>query len=255
MFLLACASTPVPQAETEPPLAIKWVRDAAEYRALSLQAYRAASLALPGLLADKSWSAIPYQSDADDLPPAIIMDVDETSVTNVEFQATFEPPFEDIKLETWNRENKATPVPGAAEFVKLARDSAVEVFFITNRPCETRQDNNDPCPHKTITIQDLTEAGMPADAEHVLLSRERPDWGSEKKTRRDWVAQDHRVIMLIGDDLGDFVPCVRRRPSGPCTEGSTIAKRYALTEEHREFWGTGWIILPNPMHGTWTSVR
>lgn len=254
IFLSGCAAAPEPEAAGETSLAIKWVRDAAEYRALSLQAYRAASLALPGLLADETWSAIPYQRDVANLPPAIILDVDETSLTNVHFQETFEPPFEDIKLENWNRENKATPVPGAPEFVKLARDSGIEVFFITNRPCEPRPGNEHPCPYESITVQDLTEAGMPTDASHVLLSRERPDWGGEKQTRRDYVAKSYRVIMLVGDDLGDFMPCVRRRPGGGCTEGGTIANRYALTDEHREFWGTGWIILPNPMHGSWTSV-
>lgn len=254
ILLFGCASSPEPQAESELPLAIKWVRDAAEYRAVSLQVYRSASDALPGLLADESWSAVPYQTGAGDLPPAIIMDVDETAVTNVMFQVTLQPPFRDIKLENWNNENQATPVPGAAEFVKLARDAGVEVFFVTNRPCELRPNAEHPCPHKPITIQDLAEAGMPTDASHVLLRDERPGWGGEKKTRRDWVAKTHRVIMLFGDDLGDFIACVRRRPSGPCTEGGTIANRFALTDEHREYWGAGWFVLPNPMHGSWTSV-
>lgn len=255
LLLSACSTVSQPELDEDIPLAIRWVRDAAEYRALSLQAYRAASEALPGFIADESWSAIPYQTGAERLPPAIIMDVDETSVTNVAFQVMLEPPFRNVKLENWNRENKATPVPGAPEFVKLARDSGIEIFFITNRPCVPRSDTDHPCPHEPVTVQDLTEAGMPVDASHVLLSGEREGWSREKKSRRDWVAGNYRVIMLIGDDLGDFIPCVRSRPRAPCTEGGTIANRYALTEEYRDYWGSGWIVLPNPMHGSWTSVR
>ena len=53
--------------------------------------------------------------------------------------------------------------------------------------------------------------------------------------------------MLFGDDLGDFIPCVRRTPLAPCTTGGTIANRYALTDEHAAYWGAGWYILPDPM--------
>ena len=243
------------RAADTPPLAITWVKDAAEYRAVSLQAYRAASLALPALVDDKSWSAIPYQSGADALPPAIIMDVDETVVTNVLFQLELEPPFRNSKLDDWNAANKATPVPGAPDFIRLARASGVQVFFVTNRPCEPKLDVSHPCPQEAVTIQDLNEIGVAADADHVMLSNEKPEWSREKKIRRDLIAEDYRVIMLIGDDLGDFIPCTRRRPLAPCTEGGTIENRRALTDEHADYWGAGWFVLPNPMHGSWTTVR
>src|SRR5690606_34740903 len=76
---MGCAQPGVaPPADEEPDLGILWVRDSAEYRALSLQAYGAAAEDLDGLLGDKTWSALPHQADAHDLPPAIIFDVDET---------------------------------------------------------------------------------------------------------------------------------------------------------------------------------
>jgi acid phosphatase len=129
----------------------------------------------------------------------------------------------------------------------------VRVFFLTNRYCDTTTDET--CAQKSIAVQDLIEVGIPAQDADVSLAGERPDWGSEKKVRRDYIAENHRVIMLFGDDLGDFIPCVRRRPVAPCTDGGTIANRYSLTDEHDAYWGAGWYVLPNPMYGSWTSVR
>jgi acid phosphatase len=253
--LLSCllvARATAAEPEPSPDLAALWTANSAEYHALSRQVYRTASLALPALIENKSWSAIPYQTGAEDLPPAIIMDIDQTVVNGVDFQLGYERPFSIEKFDGWNASHVATAVPGAPEFVKLARDSGVRVFFLTNRPCTDTAEAS--CVQKPITVQDLHEAGMPAAGSDVSLVGERPEWQSEKKVRRDYIAQSHRVIMLFGDNLGDFIPCVRRSPLAPCTEGATRASRHALTIEHNAYWGTGWFMLPNPMYGSWTSV-
>jgi acid phosphatase len=80
-------------------------------------------------------------------------------------------------------------------------------------------------------------------------------WDRAKIARRKHIAKTHRVIMLIGDDLGDFVPCVRTKLYGPCTEPATKASRARLVAEYSDYWGQGWYILPGPMHGSWTSFR
>jgi len=249
----ACVSPP-PTA-SEPHAGILWVRDSAEYRALAIQAYAAAAKDLQGMIDDPSWSALPDENDATGRKPAIIFDVDETLVSNVEFQVALEPPFRNSKLDDWNAANEALPVPGAPEFVQLARDSGVEVFFITNRPCEPKAGVADACPQERVTIEDLREAGIPADAKHVMLANEQPGWTGEKKVRRDLIAQDYRIIMLVGDDLGDFLDCVRARPVAPCTEGATKASREREAGKYSTLWGNGWYMLPNPMHGSWTSAR
>lgn len=251
LLLAACATAQV--VETSPDLATLWTASSAEYHAVSRQVYRTASLALPGLIADKTWSAIPYQTGADDLPPAIIMDIDQTVVNGVDFQLGYEPPFTTEKFDDWNATHTAAAVPGAPEFVKLARDLGVQVFFLTNRSCNDTAEAA--CVQKPITVQDLVEAGIPAVDSGVSLVGEQPDWRSEKKVRRDHIAENYRVIMLFGDNLGDFIPCVNRTPLAPCTEGGTIANRLALTIEHDAYWGAGWFILPNPMYGSWTSVK
>lgn len=234
---------------------VQWVLTAAEFEALCLQAYRAASDFLEAAISDTGWSALPGQTDANALPPAIIFDIDETTVSNAEFQASYEPPFANSKLDDWSNATIATALPGAADFARLAHAAGVELFFITNRPCEPKAGVDHPCPQEQVTLQDLLEAGIVTDADHIMLANEKPEWDREKVVRRNLVAQTHRVIMLIGDDLGDFIECTRNSPRAPCTNSATIASRREATRNHRRYWGAGWFILPNPMHGSWTTVK
>jgi acid phosphatase len=237
----------------EPDLGIQWVRYSSEYRALARQIYAMASRALPDKLADPAWSALPGQEDAGNLPPAIVIDIDETALTNAKFQAALVPPFQDSKLNRWSNEHRAEAVPGAVEFIQQAVTAGVAVFFLTNRPCEPA--NGSACPQKAVVISDLVEAGFPVDASRVSLSFEKPAWTKEKSIRRREIAATHRIVMLIGDDLGDFIDCTRKRPLDPCSDGATRASRRALVSEFADYWGNGWYILPNPMHGSWTSVE
>lgn len=271
-FLAACASQPVsppgaepkPGARTQaaakpaPDFSTLWVRNAAEYHALATQAYAAASEDLNRFIEDSSWSALPDQAEAGgmkpEMKPAIIFDIDETLLDNVQFQLDLEPPFSDSKFDDWNAANRAPAVPGAAAFVQRAASAGVELFFVTNRRCAPMAGRDGPCPQERIALEDLHDAGIPADEQHVLLAGEKPDWTQEKKVRRDLIARDYRVIMLFGDDLGDFLACVRKRVVSPCTEPATQDSRKAQTGKHAAYWGDGWYVLPNPMYGSWTST-
>jgi acid phosphatase len=230
LTILGCSNQP-PAYDPQRDLGLLWVKHSAEYRAITRQTYAAATAALPGFIEDDSWSVVPAQADAAGLPVAVILDVDETAVSNVDFQLTFERPFDNWKLEEWT----------------------VTVFFITNRPCEPIAGIDDPCPQKKSTIDDIAEVGIETDADHVLLSDEQ-GWNREKSVRREYVARTHRVVMLIGDDLQDFVPCVRNKVYAPCTTAASAEDRHAMVEQHAPWWGNGWYILPNPMHGSWTPV-
>jgi predicted secreted acid phosphatase len=77
--------------------------------------------------------------------------------------------------------------------------------------------------------------------EQVLTRGERREWKSDKTSRREYLAATHRILLLIGDDLSDF------------TETGAIPPRARLRagEEYKAFWGISWIMLPNPMYGTW----
>lgn len=259
LLLAACAAPPAQEStahrETD-DIGVRWVEFAAEYRAICEQVYAEARRDLPHLLADENWSALPGQTADASRPPAIIMDVDETVVSNAAYQKTLAvAPYSRFGHFDWMRQNKAVAVRGAAEMVEAARAAGVEVFFVTNRACERFDDADGDCPYEPVTIEDLREAGIETDAEHILMAWEQPAWDKEKLSRREHVASTHRVIMLFGDDLGDFVHCTRARPLPPCTEPATRASREAALDSHADYWGNGWYILPNPMHGSWTSAR
>lgn len=252
LFSASCTTTPVARAPDE-DMGILWIKHAAEYEALSRQVYQAAALALPGFVEDPSWTALPGQEDVEGLRPAIIFDIDETVVNGIDFQLTYERPFEAWKHDAWSRSNAALPVPGFPAFAAAARKAGVELFFVTNRPCEPVSGNEDPCPQLETSVDDVIEAGIETDADHVFLAYQRDDWTKEKSTRRQHVAKTHRVIMLFGDDLGDFIACTRAKPAVPCTEPATAQGRKLKVAAHSGYWGNGWYVLPNPMYGSWAS--
>jgi len=258
LALGACHSAPVtaptPEPEAQPDIGILWATHSAEYQAISVQTYAQARRDLSRLLADKSFSAVPGQINVENKPPAIILDVDETVVSNVGFQASLKGDYTSLKHYLWSKNTTSIPVRGAAETIAAAREAGVEVFFLTNRPCEIVEGEDSPCPQLQSTIGDIREIGVDTDANHVLLAYQQPGWSKEKSIRREHIAKTHRVIMLFGDDYGDFVTCTRAKPLTPCKEPATRASRAAALDTYADYWGNGWYILPNPMHGSWTSA-
>jgi 5'-nucleotidase (lipoprotein e(P4) family) len=253
LALAACATTTV-ESDPEHDRAVLWAAYAAEYQAATMQVYTQATRDLPRILADVSWSALPGSNGISGKPPAIILDVDETVVSGVDFEMTMIP-YTTLRHYEWSDNHKAIPIRGVAEFVATARDQGVDVFFVTNRPCEEYDGYGGTCPMKQATIDDIAEVGIETDGDHVLLANEKPEWNREKLSRREFVAESHRVIMLFGDDYGDFVACSRAKPRAPCTSPATRASRAEALDTYKNYWGNGWYILPNPMYGSWTSVE
>lgn len=254
--IAGCDEPPPPDVWTaDKDLGLAWVKHSAEYRAVSLQAYHQAGRDLPGFLADRRWTALPGQSRAEYLPPAIIFDVDETVVSGVDFQLAVERPVNQVKLNEWNSAHKAIAVPGFAEFAAQANAAGVELFFVTNRPCEALEGVDDPCPYEETVVNDIREAGFDVDADHVQLVNEKPGWTKEKLARREQLAETHRILMLFGDDLSDFIPCMRVKPAAPCTDAGTAASRVRKVAQFSGYWGHGWYMLANPMHGSWTDLE
>jgi acid phosphatase len=238
----------------ENDLGLLWVKHSAEYPAITMQVYQSAQDDLPRFIDDESWSAMPGHPKSAGLPPAVVLDVDETVVSNIDFQISFERPFTNRKLYDFYQQHPAIPVPGVVEFVTAARAAGVTVFFVTNRPCELIDDNPDPCPQKEGVIHELESIGIDVDPAHVMLA-DQNGWDRAKIARREYIAESYRVIILIGDDLGDFVPCVRMKLYGPCTEPATKDSRRLLVEQYSDRWSNGWYILPGPTHGSWTSFN
>lgn len=254
IFILGAVLTACAPKTEEPDHAILWAAHSAEYQAISAQIYSQATRDIPRLLNDTSWSAIPgFEGDAEK-PPAVILDVDETILSGTDLELTMIP-FSTQRQHDWGLVNKAIPIRGAAEFIAAARDAGIEVFILTNRPCDQYPGTTSDCPTEEVTIQDLREVGIDVDAEHALFANERSGWDREKVVRREFIAETHRVIMVFGDDFADFVACSRGTPKLPCTTPATRASRAADLDKYSEYWGNGWYILPNPMYGSWTSVE
>jgi 5'-nucleotidase (lipoprotein e(P4) family) len=212
-----------------------------EYRASALTAFALARIRLEQALTDPSWTAAPreqtgsYQS----LPPAVILDIDETLLDNSSYQAwmalkdtTFDP-------KTWTAYvNTVTSlaIPGAVEFATYAAARGVKVFYVSNRTAE----------EEPATRKNLEKLGFPLDdkIDTVLSAREQPDWGSVKGTRRAFVAKNYRVLLNVGDNFGDFVDEYR----------GTEAERLKVMEEHKDRWGREWIMLANPAYGSFESA-
>ena len=238
------ATPPAPPAaasETRPHEnlnAVAWVQSSVEYEAAAVQAYRLASIQLDAALADTSWSAaIEQTGDASKLPPAVILDIDETALDNSPFQARGvrdNTPYSEQAWQRWVTEARARAVPGATEFARYAAGKGVTVFFVTNRMSGIEKP----------TRANLAAAGFPLDAnvDTVLSRGEKPEWSaSGKGPRRTFIAASYRILLLIGDDLGDFVV----NPAG------TPDERRAHTAPNADWWGRRWIMLPNPTYGSW----
>ena len=80
---------------------------------------------LPVLLADSSQTAaLEQKTGYSTLPPAVILDVDETVLDNSPYQARLLVSGEAYSSDTWAdwvEERDASPVPGAIEFTQRGR--------------------------------------------------------------------------------------------------------------------------------------
>jgi acid phosphatase len=219
-----------------------WVQTAAEYVGAAEQSYVLARVMLDRALEDPDWTAALEQQQAGgyrDLPPAVILDVDETVLDNSPYQSRqlldgFE--FSTATWHDWVREAQARPVPGALAFTRYAAERGVAVYYVTNRRAEVEEP----------TRVNLEEHGFPMGegADFVLTRDEQEDWGGDKGTRRRVVADSHRILLLVGDNFGDFVSDVN----------ASVLRRAEMAQEYADFWGTRWIVLPNPQYGSWDGA-
>lgn len=216
-----------------------WLQQSAEYDGVANMAYNIARLRLDQALADRNWTASLEQSGTyQDLPPAIILDVDETVLDNTRMNVHLLKTGTKFSPTIWNGfvESASSPaIPGAVEFTNYAAKKGVTVFYVTNRRA----------PLKTATRRNLAAQGFPLkeNTDTLLLKNERENWGTEKGTRRAFIAENYRILLLVGDNLGDF------------TDGilSTPEVRERIVAQNRERFGLSWIVLPNPVYGSWEN--
>jgi 5'-nucleotidase (lipoprotein e(P4) family) len=218
-----------------------WVQTSVEYRGLASQAYLQARGMLDQALADSSWTAALEQTDAySELPVAVILDIDETVLNNSFYQArlTVEgEAYAPASWDEWVQESAAAPVPGALEFCQYAASKGVTVFYVTNRNSHLEDATRANLEHYELPFQEGVDT--------LLLRGERPEWDTgDKGPRRTEVASGYRIVLLIGDNMGDFVSA----------SSGTVAERQAFADQHPSWFGTRWITLPNPQYGSWEGA-
>jgi acid phosphatase len=247
--LLALAFVPAMNAQTAASMdalnATAWMQTSVEYRALTLQAWRSARVTLPRALKSRQWTAALEQTGKyKKLPPAIIVDVDETVLDNSPGQARFllegNGRYDRDVWMKWTAEKRARAVPGAAEFLSEAAAKGVTVFYVTNRAASEAGDTKANLVAQGFPWKDMA-AGDIGDT--LLLSGEKPEWTSDKSTRRAVVARHYRILFLGGDDMNDFFPA-----------RLTPVERASKAAAYEKWWGERWIILPNAMYGSWEDA-
>ena len=244
------AATPVPLVAPSPGAAandnlnaVAWTQTAVEHDLIYREVYRQAGEKLLLALKDRDWDALPRgerKNKSRGLKPAVIVDIDETVLDNSPYQARLVRDgrsFDEFSWSQWCREKAAKALPGALEFARLAAQHGVTVFYLSNRA----QDLNE------ATLDNLRAEGFPLAAQETVflglgtIVDGCEQVGSEKGCRRELVGRKHRVLMQVGDQLGDFVDVLANTPQG----------RRDAVAGYTEWFGERWFVLPNPTYGSW----
>lgn len=222
-------------------MAVLWTQRSVEYKANALTVFALARIRLDEALADRSWTAAPLEQKGDfgSLPPAVILDVDETVLDNSLYQVWLARSGQSFSTRTWNQfcaDQVSLAIPGAVEFTKYADSKGVKVFYITNRDASV----------EAVTRENMAKLGFPmgGNVDTFLMQNERKEWASAKSTRRAVVTREYRVLLNIGDNFGDFDDRYRTSP---------VEREKAYVED-TPYWGRQWLMLPNPTYGSFDTA-
>ena len=218
-------------------LSVLYTQSSAEYKASNIQTYVNAKSALDRALDDLSWTAVIEQKENfKNKPPAIILDIDETVLNNIPFQARsiISGQSYPIGWLEWMLEESSDAVAGVSDFLEYAQTKGVKIFYVTNRIAVAED----------ATRNNIKKLGLPLDTDRdVLLMKDENGWTSDKVSRRELVAKDYRILLLVGDQLGDFLPL----------DETTLEldSRKNLADTYKHMWGSKWFMITNPMYGRW----
>ena len=198
---------------------------AAEYQALSQQAYNVAKMRLDEAIATKGAK-----------PLAIVTDIDETFLDNSYYAVEIARQGKTWSQETWaNWTSKgiATPLAGSQEFFQYAASKGVQIFYVTNRYEVERPG----------TLANLEKYNYPIQSAQNLILRSKE---SSKEARRQNISKDYDIVLLLGDSLTDF--------SSLFDNHKSEKERAAAVETLKSEFGKRFIVLPNVGYGDWESA-
>jgi 5'-nucleotidase (lipoprotein e(P4) family) len=205
-------------------LAVLWYQRSAEVRALYYQAFNVAHNRLDEIL----------KNDTTGMKKAVVVDIDETVLNNSPYQAM--NIVDTVSYPTgwnqWTSAAQAKATPGSVSFLSYAVDHGIDVYYVTNRGID----------EEGGTLKNLKELGFPqAEKSHLLMKTST----SDKTKRRKSIEKTHKIVLLCGDNLGDFSQIFQHQSSD---------QRNILVEQNKSKFGNRFIVLPNPMYGEWEGT-
>ncbi len=213
--------------------AILYMQKAGEYRALAYQAFNLAQMQMDADFEKKNLKKL--AKDERKKARAVVVDIDETVLDNSPYQAFSirnRIAFDLDVWYAWGEKRSARAIPGSVDFLNYANKKGVRVFYISNRD-EIQ---------KRATIDNLKAVGFPDISDETVLLRQTE---SGKEARRQTVLQNHRIVLLVGDNLNDFSNVFEKK---------SVADRFAEVDKARPLFGAKFIVLPNAMYGDWESA-
>jgi acid phosphatase len=133
-------------------------------------------------------------------------------------------------------EESSDAVAGVSDFLEYAQSKGVKIFYVTNRIAVAED----------ATRNNIKRLGLPLDTDRdVLLMKNENGWTSDKVSRRELIAKDYRILLLIGDQLGDFLPLDETMLE--------LDSRKNLADTYKHMWGSKWFMITNPMYGRWEA--
>ena len=180
-----------------------------------------------------------------DKPFAAVFDADETLIWNLGPMRHFAKKGTSFDPKVWDQwektgAGKAVAMPGTVEMVNALRAAGITVIANTNRSAANAAGSEDT----------LRAAGLGAFKHGETLFLMGDDaGGSSKDGRRATIASKYCVIILGGDQLGDFSQQfnVKDLPAAQRMALATGAGATAL-------WDKGWFLFPNPVYGPWEKL-
>jgi len=189
--------------------AVAWSQTAIEHDLLYVQTYRDAQMQLLKALKDPRWDALSKDdriAPLKGLKPAVVLDVDETALDNSPYQARLIQSggeYNEADWAAWCKEEAARALPGAVEFTQFAAKHGIAVIFISNRAKDL----------DSVTLDNLRQVGFPVSGPEAFLGLGTfvegcEQIGTEKGCRRQLISRKYRVLMQVGDQIGDFADVI-----------------------------------------------
>jgi 5'-nucleotidase (lipoprotein e(P4) family) len=238
--LPSCRETVTPKkakrADQQLVMPILYQQQAAEYRALCLQAYHIAQ--------NKVLASVRLKTTKDSF--AVITDLDETALDNSAFEAQLildDTAYYGARFAEWVQMKKAGAVPGSVVFFNFVNDlntklkKKINIFYVSNRDVS----------QVGATMENMSRLGFPQVTPGHFLFLTDPKKPS-KEGRRQMIEKNHAVLVLLGDNLIDL------DATFDSNQKLTGGERLHRVDSLANYWGDKYIVFPNEMYGDWESA-